>query len=276
VNGGTPPYTYHWSNFYSSQDLNNIQQGTYSVTVLDHASCAAYVTVLIYNSGISLSQIHSSTCDSSAFIDLTVNTGTPPYSYLWNNGAVQQDLNNLPQGNYSVTVTDFNGCTTTLATAISAGSVPNPIVYLTGNILNTSSGFLSYQWFLNNLPIAGANSYQYTPLQTGLYKVEAFDTVGCSGYSLDFYFEPLSVNGLEGDVQWTVTVDKNKNLLFHLPDNTLIGAQIDIVNELGQLAASVTVTNQTPSADLSALPGGIYFYHIRSKQKTYSGKFIIE
>ncbi|MEI7803188.1 MAG: T9SS type A sorting domain-containing protein [Bacteroidota bacterium] len=276
VTNGAPPYTYHWNTNSASQDLHNLDAGIYSVTVHDASGCYLFETITLLNAGPQLSQIHTTTCDSTSSIDLTVNGGVAPFSYLWNIGQTTEDLNNLSPATYSVTVTDNNGCSSSLGVAVSSGPFPHPIIYQTGNVLNTSTAFTSYQWYLNGNIIPGATNYQFTPQQSGSYKVVAVDSTGCSGTSIAFYFAPVNVNDPERDFQFTVTVDNNKNLLFHLANNALMGAQIDIVNELGQLAASVTVTNQTPGADLSALPGGIYFYHIRSKQKTYSGKFIIE
>jgi len=53
-------------------------------------------------------------------IDVTVSGGTSPYSYSWTpNLGATQDLANLPAGNYSVTITDFNGCSEVLNITIS-------------------------------------------------------------------------------------------------------------------------------------------------------------
>jgi len=51
-------------------------------------------------------------CPSAATgaIDLSANSGYGPYDYLWSNGAVTQDLSNIPAGNYTVTVTDEATC----------------------------------------------------------------------------------------------------------------------------------------------------------------------
>ncbi|MCP4929527.1 MAG: hypothetical protein GY918_10790, partial [Gammaproteobacteria bacterium] len=52
-------------------------------------------------------------CEGSACtvsIDLTVLSGQSPFTYLWSNGETTQDLTNACAGEYTVTVTDANGC----------------------------------------------------------------------------------------------------------------------------------------------------------------------
>ena len=50
---------------------------------------------------------------SNGGIDLIVSGGTTNYSYAWSNNTFGQDLVNVAAGNYSITVTDFNGCNKT-------------------------------------------------------------------------------------------------------------------------------------------------------------------
>ena len=50
--------------------------------------------------------------DTNGYIDISVQGGTSPYSFNWNNGATTEDLNSIGAGTYILTSTDVNGCTT--------------------------------------------------------------------------------------------------------------------------------------------------------------------
>ena len=59
---------------------------------------------------ITLAPVHVSHYGGSdGSIDLTVTSGTQPYSYIWSNGVTTEDLSNLSPGTYSVEVTDSKG-----------------------------------------------------------------------------------------------------------------------------------------------------------------------
>ncbi|MEO6758081.1 MAG: SprB repeat-containing protein, partial [Saprospiraceae bacterium] len=114
--GGTPPYTYLWSNGQTTPLITGLSAGTYTVTVTDANNCTAAGSAVISYSPEGIWVIDSSenvTCfgANNGFIHVAAMTGTPPYTYHWNNGATTQNLFNLAPGNYSVTVTDANGCT---------------------------------------------------------------------------------------------------------------------------------------------------------------------
>ncbi|MDZ7848386.1 MAG: SprB repeat-containing protein [Owenweeksia sp.] len=147
VVGGILPYTYSWSNGATTKDLNNVPAGTYSVIASDNNGCKDNFTLNITEPSQALS-VSQSITDASCFlstdgaIDLSVSGGVPPYSFSWNTGDTTEDLTNITAGNYSVTVTDGNGCTLVQNQVIQAlDSIPpiascqNISVYLdaTGN-----------------------------------------------------------------------------------------------------------------------------------------------
>jgi ELWxxDGT repeat protein len=56
--------------------------------------------------------------DPNGSIDLTVEGGTPPYTFSWSSGASSEDVADLLSGSYTVTVTDDLGCIATLTATV--------------------------------------------------------------------------------------------------------------------------------------------------------------
>lgn len=121
--GGTAPYSYLWSNGVTAQDLSNVAAGGYSVTIRDASNCTVVLNVTITEPALVLNLVGTeinATCNGSTngSIDLTVTGGSGPYTYSWNTGAATEDITALAPGNYSVSVTDANGCIKSLGFTI--------------------------------------------------------------------------------------------------------------------------------------------------------------
>ncbi|WP_424494922.1 HYR domain-containing protein [Salinimicrobium sp. GXAS 041] len=115
VTGGTGNYTYLWSDGQTGQTAEGLSSGNYSVTVTDENGCEAAKEVNI-TAPEELTIPIISTTQTNSFGTATgtatanVRGGTAPYTFTWSNGATGQIIRNLAAGNYSVTVTDANGC----------------------------------------------------------------------------------------------------------------------------------------------------------------------
>ncbi len=164
--GGSAPYSYNWSDGSTNQDLQSTTPGFYTVIVTDAAGCSVtFVRQLTapaaYSVGISASDATCGNTDGS--IVLSVVGGTAPYTYSWNNGATTSTISNLAEGTYTCTITDANGCSTTVDQLIESTGVapapPGPVSGPAGACRNQNNvtfnvdpipGALTYNWTLPN------------------------------------------------------------------------------------------------------------------------------
>ena len=116
---GVPPYTIEGGEFDDNGrvSLGGLGAGDYTYTITDARSATATVNVTIAEPTAALAATPASQTDVSADglggATVGVTGGTDPYTFLWSNGAETATVTDLTAGTYTVTVTDFNGCTTT-------------------------------------------------------------------------------------------------------------------------------------------------------------------
>ena len=120
----------------------NLAPGDYTVTVTDDNGCTFTTPAVTITEPTALTatatKVQDVQCNGAAdgIISVSASGGTPNYTYLWDDGAGQTTTTatNLAPGNYTVTVTDDNGCTfTTPAVTITE---PNALV---ANLIDTDS-----------------------------------------------------------------------------------------------------------------------------------------
>ncbi|GEL11532.1 gliding motility-associated C-terminal domain-containing protein [Flavobacterium glycines] len=195
--GGKAPITLVWSDGSTSGlTRNNLGAGTYTATISDGTPCQIVRTFVIQEPQLlvlSANVTNAFDCDNanSGAINLLVSGGTAPFTYSWSNGATTEDLNNVPAGNYLVTVTDARGCVKTAQYSINR---PLPIVIgvTTKTDVNcdtkevkqnftaqVSGGLPPYQLNWSSGTVSGANNQIMSTSQNGTIVLNVTDALGC-------------------------------------------------------------------------------------------------
>ncbi len=198
VSGGTPGYTYAWTGpggFTSTApNISGLAAGVYNLAVTDSKSCTANGSATVNQpAAITITPtITAPTCNGGATgaISLSVTGGTGSMSYLWNDGISTQDRTNLTAGNYSVTVTDGNGCTKSSGViavsepaAISALAAASSIDCYGGTSTITvtatgGTGTLNYN--LNGALFQAGNAFEGISASSSPYNIVVKDGNGCT------------------------------------------------------------------------------------------------
>jgi len=191
VDGGSPPYSYSWSNGATSGIADNLSPGNYTVTVTDAAGCSANKPVNVDDVDcsdiiITLNREHGK-CGGAikGYILSEIENAVSPLSYNWNNNSNTAYIENASFGSYKLTVTDARGCSRVKSRNVTNGSSLS--VSLNGSDLsafNSNDGSASLSVNGGSSPYTykwstGATSTSINNLTPGVYEVLATDANGC-------------------------------------------------------------------------------------------------
>ncbi|MDX1407781.1 MAG: choice-of-anchor V domain-containing protein, partial [Saprospiraceae bacterium] len=206
ANAGTPPYDYAWSNGANTQTITNLDGDMYTVTVTDQDFNTAVASVEILEPSlleIANADVQQVSCggaaDGTIMIDIT--GGTPGYFAAWSNGSVGTGISNLAAGDYTVTVTDDNGCTTEDTYTITE---PAPVVPFLDDIVDASCAGLA-DGSISVGAMGGTGNYffdwsngdfgpELNNVPAGTYTVTITDDNGCTATATHEIFEPPALN----------------------------------------------------------------------------------
>lgn len=256
--GGNGPFTYSWSNGATTENINNVTAGSYTVTVTDSfTNCTAQSTVTVneptvLSAGIAVNNV---LCfgESTGSLNLTVSGGTPDYTYEWSGGQTIEDLTALPAGNYSVIVTDGNGCTTTAQAVIS-----QPASAVTADVSSTNeNGATANDGTATVLPEGGTMPYTILwsngettntidGLDAGDYAVVVTDANGCT------YEETITVastNQVPAPVNDSATTSEDTAVAINVTDNDSFGSD-------GPNDSVIVITEQPENGSVTVDDGG--------------------
>ena len=258
--GGTPPYTYAWSNGETTQSIDSLPPTTYTVIVTDANMCSANDTVTVNEFVCPTLTITSTQEDATCFevcdgsiIITGVTNGVAPFTYLWSNSETGSTVDSLCDGSYSVTVTDAVNCSISGSFTITE---PTELISNATATNETGNGFNDGTTEAN--PTGGTEPYTYswsngdsTQMITGLspaaYTVTVIDANGCEAIE--------TVNVVEFECQGLSI----QSTLLHNPCFGDCIGNISITGvEGGQSPFTYTWDNGSTEASISELCAGTY------------------
>lgn len=194
ASGGTPNYTYQWSNGQTTSTATGLTAGTYIVTVTDANNCSFVTTISVTQPNILavVTTQNNISCNggNNGSATATPSGGTPGYTYTWSNGQTTSIATGLSAATYSVTVMDAHSCT---QTAIVTITQPTSLTVSAGSnqninsgqnvtmIASVSGGTPSYNYLWSNS--ATTQSITANPSATITFSVTVTDAHGCSANS---------------------------------------------------------------------------------------------
>ncbi len=193
--GGTLPYTFEWSDGSMTQTAENLPAGVYDVTVTDANDCFIIEPAVILTPAeiiIQTTDIQDAFCfnGSDGTATVAASGGVAPFTYQWNDPAGQSDsiATNLEAGDYTVVVTDADGCMNTSMVTVGEGDPINLVVSATdascwdipdGTATVNASGGAGPFTYLWNDATAQTDSIAIG-LLTGNYMVSVTDINNCT------------------------------------------------------------------------------------------------
>jgi len=215
VDGGTPPYEYHWDDVgtHTTQVVDSLYALLYNVTVTDNNGCTVTDYVIVQEPPpvvIDLEESTNVSCygyfDGTATVEASGGTGILSYSIpgITNQSGI---FTGLGAGTYPITITDQNGCTNTITVTITEppelivsiqddSICINETTVLTATVQGGSPGY-NFEW--NNGILEEWNNVN--PGVTTSYSVTVTDINSCiaNAYATVFVYPPLAINAYPDD-----------------------------------------------------------------------------
>lgn len=275
-------YNPAWSYSYFINGIENNWSSSYHDSVSIVINNPIYVKIKTSNQGCIV-------ITDSIFIDTFPQTNfaiqtslNPPYctgdtiqlassiptylSYYWSTGSSNSTINVMNSGNYSVRITDINGCYARSDTSsIIFNSLPAiPVINHNVSLLFSSSAD-SMQWYFNGVAIAGAVDSTYTATQTGFYSYEVTNAFGCSAMSAPYYYSPTGI-GISSPIINGVYIYPDlvttSFTLYCDPGNKIKKLFFEIYNVGGQKIMEEKIEDGANLFQRQNLKPGMYFWRV--------------
>lgn len=286
VTGGSPNYTYNWSNGSTSASISNVGAGTYIVTVTDASQCQAVQSAVLSNPSqvggvVSVTNASCGLNNGTATINGTGGDNT--YTYTWSTGSALSTLTALGAGSYSVTITDGVGCSAVRTATVTSSAAlnvsvagTNPTQGNNGSATATVSGGTSpylYNW--SN----GSSTPSITGVGAGTYTVTVTDANNCTqtGSVTLVVTSIKEVKGISMVKVYPNPANAKLNVAVELSNAQHMS--VEIFNSIGQqmwMKEYHDTASLVEAIDISTFAQGVYMVRVKASDSVKTIRLVKE
>lgn len=276
-----------WNTGATTSSISVTQSGTYSATFTDGLGCVATdnITVTLSTGSVTVDLgPDTAICDGGT---ITLDAGIGFSSYLWGGGETTQTIQVSESGDYTITVTDANGCSGLDLIHVDVGTTPAAAYSyeaasgLTVEFTDESTNANSIEWDLDGdgdyeESSAPGATVDHTYPAEGVYGVRMI-AVGDCGNDTVAHTVLVQKVGIEEQANNPFTLFPNpvSNVLHIGFDGvSLTKATYRVFSGLGKEVLSGTINSSYESIDLSTLPAGVHIIDLRNDNKLYHTRII--
>ena len=297
IGGGTAGYTYLWSDGQTNETAINLIAGTYTLLVTDATGCQLEtITTLAEPDVLSANYTISSPACFGAVngtITAVADGGTEGYSFLWSDGQTTQTATNLIADEYTVLITDANGCE--LMSSELLLDQPDELILTLDNVTNSTSttsndgsaevtieggvGGYTYEWVLNGNIIS--TDEDLTNAAPGDYSLTVTDDNGCVVVSNVITIEAIT-SVIDPSLDKHITMMPNPTdgmFLINLELPQVSDVQVRIYNITGKeilTSPKQSVFENQLEFNLSSFTNGVYIVKITIDDSVIAKRIVLQ
>ena len=279
-----------WSTNATTSAITVTASGSYTVTFTDANGCSASSTATTVNVSNAPVPTINASATSGCSGDTIVLTASASDSYTWSNNATTQSINVTAGNTFTVVTTNSNACNgvgTSAPVVITFTQTPTAAGSFTinGNIVtfaNTSTNATSYSWDFDDFSNSSAMAPTHAFAGNGVYNVVLTAINGACQNTAELTVaitvgvEELA--GLEEVKLFPNPTSTNAMMVINSKENTT--ATIAIVNQLGQLVTSNTVTllakENNFDLNINTFDNGIYTVIISTELGNVTRRLVVQ
>ncbi len=197
TSGGTPGFTYTWSNGGVTTTINNLAAGVYTYTVTDTQGCTSTQSVTVTQPAALVASATAQTnisCNggTNGSATVTASGGVGGYTYSWSPmGGTAATASGLAASSYTVTVTDANMCSTTQTFTLTEPPVLSGVASSTAILCNGDSAVVTLNITGGTSPYTGTGPYT---VAAGTHTFVVTDANGCTATITETITEPATIS----------------------------------------------------------------------------------